>query len=99
MLAEGLLNEVKAIIDSGNDTSWIAREGIIYAPAIAFLQGQIQSEQKLIQAISDGIINRALEQEAKYKTLESAKITWICHQNDPEFAAEEILRRVKRAAV
>lgn len=95
MLADGLLDETQKLIDVGYDTAWIAQEGIIYAPTIAFLKSvKRPRDHELIMHISDGIIAKALEQEKKYCRLRT--VQRVYHHNDPMSAARKILQNYQQ---
>ncbi len=91
MLDEGLLDEAQRLIDSGHDTSWIAKEGIIYAPTLHYLRNPGQTREELTAAICDGIMTKAIEQETKYRGLKN--VHWIPHHNNPVTAASKILQQ------
>jgi tRNA A37 N6-isopentenylltransferase MiaA len=89
MLDEGLVEETRKIVEQGLDKSWIATEGIIYAPTVEYIKDREVDKERLIAAIVTGIANKAEEQEQKYRRLEG--VIWIEHDNNVEEALGKIV--------
>ena len=78
-LEEGMLDEVKAIHDSGISWERLEKLGLEYRYCSLFLQGKIASEQDLFDKLFIAIRQFAKRQETWFRMMEKkgVKITWL----------------------
>lgn len=78
-LDEGMIEEVRGLLDSGVSTDTLRFLGLEYRFVTDFLEGAIKNENDLFQKLNGGIRNFAKRQETWFRRMErhGAQIHWI----------------------
>lgn len=83
-MAEGLVDEVRALHDSGASWERLERLGLEYRHAAEYLQGKISSEREFVESLYIAICQFAKRQETWFRGMErkGVEIHWI-ESGDP----------------
>ena len=80
-MADGMLGEVQALLDSGVSPAFLRRMGLEYRTLSAYLLGDIQTEAEMLSELSRAIKRFAKRQMTWFKR--DPSIRWLDMQADP----------------
>ena len=90
-MKEGMLEEVKGLLDAGVDPVWLDRLGLEYRFISQYLLGKIATEQEMLEGLAIAIKQFAKRQMTWFRR--DKEIFWLDMTGDPFMQAREIIDR------